>query len=397
MSKTTVTSDSSISDRYELQPNNQITNEMEPKTVPDISAEQTVKKRDKNVKQKDEKPIDKKKLKRLQKLERERKRFVKLIHDESKRLMQIIIPITVTMFLVILSIQFFPVFSTGKLSRTFGEKLNWEKEGSSSGSKLGTALIAAAIFVVLMAIITFVMALIIIYNFMVCVKVFFIFAFVIYFGLFSAGYVYIALDEYNVPMDWITVGVFIWNYTAVGIVIFFIAGPKLLKQTYLILLSANVALILILVLPEWTTWLLLGLMSIWDLYAVLHKTGPLNKMLSALEDKKQMPPILYSTVIFLQTDVEEDDDSGVQLGLGDFVFYSLLVGRSYASSDLLTAIICYISITVGLAITLSILVTINTPLPALPISIALGVIFYFSSKYFIIPFNDELQERLIFI
>ncbi|CAG2169539.1 unnamed protein product [Oppiella nova] len=285
------------------------------------------------------------------------------------------------MLLVILSIHFFPVFITG-FHGLYDEHIGQGKN-SSAGDILTSALIMGL--------------------FTRCMKAFFILAFVIYFALFGAGYLFIAVSEYNVAMDWISILLILWNYTGVAIIVFFIAGPKLLKQIYLILLTENVALILMLVLPKWTTWVLLFLMCGWDLYAVLHKTGPLNRMMASMDtNETEMPPLLYSTAIWvLMSDKSQkrdtDHDSGVQLGLGDFVFYSLLVGTSFASADLLTAIMCCISILVGLAITLFILLIRNTPLPALPISITLGVLTNFCAEYCVIPFNDALQDRLIFI
>lgn len=68
--------------------------------------------------------------------------------------------------------------------------------------------------------------------------------------------------------------------------------------------------------------------------------------------------------------------SGLKLGLGDFVFYSVLVGR-VSLSDWLTTLGCMLSVLSGLVITIFILVLKRKPLPALPISIFFGIGVYF--------------------
>lgn len=101
--------------------------------------------------------------------------------------------------------------------------------------------------------------------------------------------------------------------------------------------------------------------------------------------------------------VEDGLDEGVglgasgaiKLGLGDFIFYSVLVGRA-ALYDMMTVYACYLAIITGLGATLGLLAVWRRALPALPISIALGVLFYFLTRFLMEPFVMQSYTDLIF-
>lgn len=83
----------------------------------------------------------------------------------------------------------------------------------------------------------------------------------------------------------------------------------------------------------------------------------------------------------------------IKLGLGDFIFYSVLVGRA-AMYDMLTAYMSYLAIVAGLGATLLLLALYQKALPALPVSIGLGVAFYFAARLLLEPF--VLSTQLVF-
>ncbi|KAI7895309.1 Presenilin-domain-containing protein [Mucor mucedo] len=231
-------------------------------------------------------------------------------------------------------------------------------------------------------------------------------------------------------------------------------------------------------LEQWTTWILLGLLAIWDLVAVLCPFGPLRLLIeSSRTQEREVPALLYSvnavwfmmaspdhfrlsnsmlgdedrtlhirqsgssfiqqnfrkshdgfmrlpddshvtvntsstaqqqeedrhptnvtqgissdvetTSLKVEADEEDAERSGLKLGLGDFVFYSVLIARA-AMYDWITTVCCTIAVLTGLTTTIFLLAIYKKALPALPISIAFGMLYYFVAKTVLVPYVAAL-------
>jgi hypothetical protein len=81
------------------------------------------------------------------------------------------------------------------------------------------------------------------------------------------------------------------------------------------------------------------------------------------------------------------------LGLGDFIFYSILLAKTVFTShcNLFAIIIVYLCIIMGMLGTTIILILLHRPLPALPISLLIGLVVFFHYNHIGNQFADALR------
>ncbi|XP_055903836.1 presenilin homolog isoform X1 [Eupeodes corollae] len=328
--------------------------------------------------------------------------------------------------------------------------------------------------------------------------------------LFIFSYLYLEelLRAYNIPMDYPTAILIMWNFGVAGMISIHWQGPLRLQQAYLIFVAALMALVFIKYLPEWTAWAVLAAISIWDLVAVLTPKGPLRILVETAQERNEQifPALIYSSTILYsymgtynpndglntrpnaiaattrsessgssarrsgnasseqatirpegtplvtfssrandaevgftqewssnidqriarrQIEVQASnggsssrsteyrtvthpttipcengemvEERGIKLGLGDFIFYSVLVGKASSYGDWTTTIACFVAILIGLCLTLLLLAIWRKALPALPISITFGLIFCFATSAVVKPFMESLAAEQVFI
>lgn len=299
------------------------------------------------------------------------------------------------------------------------------------------------------------------------------------------------IQDFAIPIDCVSFGIILFNFTVLGVMsVFMPKMPILVTQSYLVVIGMLVAYWFTM-LPEWTTWVLLIAMALYDLAAVLLPGGPLRLLVElAISRDEEIPALVYEArpVVYhgsesdslsdvrsnggrrlwkdrdagcssslnfntnshssngvlpssvnhqrettfaisedggghlgtaelsaplIDRQVERLDDrettlsesnevegiglgssGAIKLGLGDFIFYSVLVGRA-AMYDFMTVYACYLAIISGLGITLMLLAFYRKALPALPVSIALGVLFYFLTRIFLETFVVQCSLNLL--
>jgi presenilin 1 len=447
----------------------------------------------------------------------------------------VVSPVSICMAIVVLLVSLLTPPSSGDAAAapppvTAATLVYLESPTDSPAQKLVGALLDAAVFVALVAVVTFVLVALYYYRCTGFLKNYMRFS--AFFVIFSMGGAIVAavLRRLGAPLDAPTALLLLFNVSALGVLsVFASAVPILVRQGYMVALAVIVAAWLSR-LPEWTTWIMLVALALYDLVAVLAPRGPLRMLVELASSRDdELPALIYesrptvgpatssssyaavtgsvemqamsdsgqigrsqydrvereedgrravvemrnlggsrsgigennrsrgfvhrmgnlerevpvlvtelpsnqgesSQHAVIQIEQSEEEESaplvpaastnnaasneeqrhsssssepidfemfestrGIRLGLGDFVFYSVLVGRA-AMYDLMTVYACYLAIIAGLGCTLILLSICRHALPALPISIMLGVTFYFLTRLLMEPFVVGASTNLV--
>ena len=127
--------------------------------------------------------------------------------------------------------------------------------------------------------------------------------------------------------------------------------------------------------PLWTTLAILIGISLWDMFAVLYKHGPIKQLIDLVSEPNDNITSTSETELKekIQSGEYTYDTSKLEIGIGDLAFYSMLTSSALVqTNNVIIMILTSIAIIIGTGITIMGLKR-NKILPGLPISIFLGI------------------------
>ncbi|KAE9467175.1 hypothetical protein RHGRI_024026 [Rhododendron griersonianum] len=417
-----------------------------------------------------------------------------LLDSVGEEIIRIVTPVSICMLLVVILVTVLSDDSESLSSSmtTVATVAYTEDSSDSTWDKLKGALLNSLVFVAVVTVVTFILVLLFYLRCTKFLKYYMGFSSFLVLGFMGGEIVLFLIQDFNVPIDCITFALVLFNFTVVGVSAVFLSKmPIFLTQAYLVVIGVLVAYWFTL-LPEWTTWVLLVAMALYDLAAVLLPGGPLRLLVElAISRDEDIPALVYEARPVIHNDsvpgggvvqrrvwrernnvgsegngnansgtntsdlnvgtflgigsgqsetnlvdageglvsgedsqltaplierrinihmhLQEDTAStenlalegiglassgAIKLGLGDFIFYSVLVGRA-AMYDFMTVYACYLAIVAGLGITLVLLAFYQKALPALPVSVMLGVLFYLLTRLLLETFVVQCSVHLL--
>ncbi|CAL5444988.1 unnamed protein product [Camellia sinensis] len=400
-----------------------------------------------------------------------------VLESLGEEIIRIITPVSICMFLVVILVTILNNDSSSSSITTIATIAYTEDSSDSIWAKLEGALLNSLVFVVVITVVTFIMVLLFYFRCTKFLKYYMGFSAFLVLGFMGGEIALFLIQDFNIPIDCFTFGLVLFNFTVVGVLAVFMSKmPIFLTQAYLVVIGMLVAYWFTL-LPEWTTWVLLVALALYDLAAVLLPGGPLRLLVElAISRDEDIPALVYEARPVTYNDsvpgggvirrrvwrernnissegnenvnsgsnsnernlvhAEEGQVSGgdslltaplierrinvqmhlpeepvssenlalegiglgtsgaIKLGLGDFIFYSVLVGRA-AMYDFMAVYACYLAIVAGLGITLVLLAFYQKALPALPVSILLGVLFYLLTRLLLETFVVQCSLHLL--
>lgn len=212
-----------------------------------------------------------------------------------EEIVRIVSPVSICMLLVVILVSLLNGSSSSSSSVTTIATLMYDEQSSDSDwEKFGGALLNALVFVVVVTVVTFLLVCLFYYRCTKFLRFYMGFAAFIVLGYMGGGVAMLLVQALSIPIDGFTFGLVLFNFAVVGVFsVFLCKVPIIFTQGYLVLIGMLVAFWFTM-LPEWTSWVLLVAMAIYDVIAVLIPGGPLKILVElAISRDEEIPALIY--------------------------------------------------------------------------------------------------------
>lgn len=374
----------------------------------------------------------------------------KLSRKVGVRFVSLIVPVAATMLSVVWSVTCLSPINVNNKEPPLSFIVN-EDDANGAGERAAFSILAAVIVVALVMLLTY--FIIFLYHSHL--------QFVLYGWLgFSAASMFFVLlwvwldlfcTCFQLPYNVLSMAAFVWNFGVVGLISLFYYAHPAVTQVYLVLASILIAWSMT-GLPEWTTWALLVCIAGYDILAVMWPQGPLHRLIRVAQERNEpIPGFVYDSAHGVAPLARPTGTAGAavpathtapassnpaaasadaapppttsparaarvaaapvavpveyvlqhaapfKLGLGDFIFYSLLVGRA-SLSGFVPWTFCCVSVLAGMVGTLLLLLLcrgVLHALPALPCSIFLSIAVFIFCILLVQPLSNFASQQLL--
>lgn len=214
-----------------------------------------------------------------------------------EEIVRIVSPVSICMLLVVILVSLLNSSSSSSSSITTIATLIYDEQSSDSDwEKFGGALLNALLFVVVVTVVTFLLVCLFYYRCTKFLRLYMGFSAFIVLGYMGGGVAVLLVQALSIPIDCFTFGVLLFNFAVVGVFsVFLCKVPIIFTQGYLVLIGMLVAFWFTM-LPEWTSWVLLVAMAIYDVIAVLIPGGPLKILVElAISRDEEIPALIYES------------------------------------------------------------------------------------------------------
>lgn len=212
-----------------------------------------------------------------------------------EEIVRIVSPVSICMLLVVILVSILNSSSSSSSSITTIATLIYDEQSSDSDwEKFGGALLNALLFIAVVTVVTFLLVCLFYYRCTKFLRFYMGFAAFVVLGYMGGGVAVLLVQALSIPIDCVTFGVVLFNFAVVGVFsVFLCKVPIIFTQGYLVLIGMLVAFWFTM-LPEWTSWVLLVAMAVYDVIAVLIPGGPLKILVElAISRDEEIPALIY--------------------------------------------------------------------------------------------------------